>query len=62
MSLNMLRHNIEMLEEVSDSYYKNLDLASKGDKNAAKLVVTLKNQILFLEAGIKKLVEQEKNG
>ena len=61
MSLNMLRHNIEMLAEVSDNYYKFLELKSKGDVNADKQVANLKNQILFLEAGIKKLVEQEKN-
>lgn len=62
MSLNMLRHNIEMLQEVSDNYYKLLEKKKSGDKSADSQLTNLKNQILFLQTAIKKSAGQEKNG
>lgn len=62
MSINMLRHNIEILQEVSDNYYKFLELKNRGNKDAEKQLINLKNQILFLQTAVKKLIEQEKNG
>lgn len=60
MSLNMLRHNIEMLQEVSDNYYRLFEKKVKGDSNVEIQLTNLKNQILFLQTAIKKSVEQEK--
>lgn len=56
----MLRHNIEMLQEISDNYYKLLEKKVKGDTNVEIQLTNLKNQILFLQTAIKKSVEQEK--
>lgn len=58
----MLRHNIEMLQEVSDNYYRLLDKKNVGDKTVDSQISNLKTQILFLQAAIKKSAEQEKNG
>lgn len=53
MSLNMLRHNIEVLKDVSSNYSK------LPDNDPKKL--ELKNQILFLTTSIQKLIDQLKN-
>ncbi len=61
MSLNMLRHNVEMLIEISDNYYRFISRKEKGE-NVDSQINGLKNQMIYLQTAIKKLVEQEKNG
>ncbi|MBS3112270.1 hypothetical protein J4459_03325 [Candidatus Woesearchaeota archaeon] len=50
MSLDMLRHNIEILQDVCNQYSKETELKKK---------FTLKNQILFLTTSINKLLEND---
>ena len=61
MSLNMLRHNVEMLIEISDNYYRFISRKEKCE-NVDSQINGLKNQMIYLQTAIKKLVEQEKNG
>ena len=62
MSLNMLRHNIEMLSEISDNYYKLVEKKNSGDNTVDSQITNLKAQILFLQTAIKKSIDEEKNG
>lgn len=50
MSLNMLRHNIEILQDVCNQYSKESDNARKS---------ALRNQILFLTTSINKILEND---
>ncbi len=58
----MLRHNIEMLSEVSDNYYKLVEKKNSGDRIVDAQITNLKAQILFLQTAIKKSIDEEKNG
>mgnify|MGYP001597001233 FL=1 len=62
MSISMLRHNIEMLSEVSDNYYRLVEKKGSGDKTVDSQITNLKTQILFLQTAIKKSIDEEKNG
>lgn len=62
MSINMLRHNIEMLSEVSDNYYRLVEKKNSGYKTADSQITNLRAQILFLQTAIKKSIDGEKNG
>lgn len=67
MSLSMLKHNVELLKEVAESYQTLLNkkavVSTTAEKEKIKEDLTnFKNYITFLTASIQKQLKQEKNG
>jgi len=67
MSLNMLKHNIELLIEVSQNYQillnkKAIVSTVTEQKKIKEELINFKNYITYLTASIQKLIEEEKNG
>ena len=65
MSITLLKHNAEILVEVSQRYEslraRKINLKGQDLVKVNAELVVLKNQALFLLAGIKKEAEGEKN-
>ncbi len=62
MSLTILKHNAEILLEVSENYEKLLEESNKDKTGKYELQLkNFRNQFLYLLTAIHKEVQQEKN-